>query len=118
MGSTTFASISNLNFIRNHTHSCFDHRRTIRNQRVSVLAHHSRRPIPEHESSAEPGVGVGSAEEERPSTDLVDGSKEENRGGQKHKQPKSRQELRVLAENPVSEQEEKEKWKDQYLFGF
>ncbi|KAM2426748.1 hypothetical protein ACFXTH_000917 [Malus domestica] len=50
----------------------------------------------QQESSAEPGFGVGSTVEDRPSTDLVDGANEENRGGQKHKQPKSRQELRVL----------------------
>ncbi|KAM0986780.1 hypothetical protein ACFX15_010647 [Malus domestica] len=109
MGSTTFASISNLNFIRNRTHGCFDRRGPIRNQRGSVRVHHSRRPGPEvsglrsrrslrgdvvccavnddlrekqQDSGAEPGVGVGvgSAVEERPSTDLVDGAKEDDGG--------------------------------------
>ncbi|TQE08065.1 hypothetical protein C1H46_006339 [Malus baccata] len=47
MGSTGCASISNLNFVRNRTHNCFDQRGPIRNRLGSVRVHHSRRPIPE-----------------------------------------------------------------------
>ncbi|CAN6549540.1 unnamed protein product [Malus baccata var. baccata] len=105
MGSTSCASISNLNFVRNGTRNCFDRRGPIRNQLGSVRVHHSRRPRPElsvlrirrslrgdvvccavdddlREKQQEfgAGPGVGSAVEERPSTDLVDGVKEDNGG--------------------------------------
>ncbi|KAM1584184.1 hypothetical protein ACFX1Z_037190 [Malus domestica] len=46
MGNTGCASISNLNFVRNRTHNCFDQQGPIRNRLGFVRVHHSRRPIP------------------------------------------------------------------------
>ncbi|CAN6698953.1 unnamed protein product [Malus baccata var. baccata] len=90
MESTGCASISNLNFIRNRIHNCFDRRGPIRNLLGSVRVHHSRRPRPELSvlrirmtlcgdvvcCAFGAGPKVGFAVDERPSTDLVDGVKD------------------------------------------
>ncbi|CAB4295714.1 unnamed protein product [Prunus armeniaca] len=103
MGSTSCASISNLNFIRSRSHNCFQRLGPIRNQLDSVRVHHSRRPrlelnglrsrkslrndvvcfavdddLREKQQEFGSGSGIGSAVEDRPATDVVDGSKEEN----------------------------------------
>ncbi|TQE10938.1 hypothetical protein C1H46_003511 [Malus baccata] len=101
MGSTGCASISNLNFIRNCTHNCFDRWGPIRNRLGSVRVHHSRGPrlklnvlrirrslrgdvvycavdddLREKQQEFGAGPRVGFSVEERPSTDLVDGVKD------------------------------------------
>lgn len=93
MGSTSCASISNLNFIRSRSHNCFQRIGPIRNQLGSVRVHHSRRPrlevnglrsrkslrndvvcfavdddLREKQQEFGAGSGIGSAVEDRPAT--------------------------------------------------